>query len=94
MGYKKKKNNKKIVLVVAVCSFVIVAHSVNLPHLSYFSGQGRGQGEGGRECSKHMGEDNDDGLIAIAIRVWAPINLTRLRLQLQTRRVRFGSLSA
>lgn len=99
MGYKKKKknNNKKIVFVVAVCSFVIVAHSVNLPHLSYFSGQGRGQGEGGRECSKHMGEDNDDGqcrLIAIAIRVWAPINLTRLRLQLQTRRVRFGSLSA
>lgn len=47
MGYKKKKNNnKKIVFVVAVCSFVIVAHSVNLPHLSYFSGQGRGQEAG------------------------------------------------
>lgn len=45
MGYKKKKNNKKIVFVVAVCSFVIVAHSVNLPHLSYFSGQGRGRGQ-------------------------------------------------
>lgn len=37
-----------------------------------------------------MGEDGQCRLIAIAIRVWAPINLTRLRLQLQTRRVRFS----
>lgn len=41
MGYKKTKK-KKIVFFVAFCNFVIVAHSVNLPHLSYFSGQGAG----------------------------------------------------
>lgn len=46
MGYKKKK--RKIVFFVAVCSFVIVAHSVNLPHLSYFSGQGSRQQAGDR----------------------------------------------
>lgn len=83
MGYKKTKK-KKIVFFVAFCNFVIVAHSVNLPHLSYFSGQGAGARK------KTTTRDGQCRLIAIAIRVWAPINLTRLRLQLQTRRVRFS----